>query len=162
MNMKKKGNWKTYAFWIGLAEAVGFLSGWITREGTQAYKNGDIIKPFLSPPSIVFPIVWTILFALMGWGIARVRLTRPTPAREKATWLFILQLAFNFCWSIYFFNLQAFGVAFVWLVVLWGLILWMTLTFRKVDTLAAKLQIPYLLWVAFAGYLNLGVWLLNR
>ena len=160
--MKRKGQWKTYAFWILLTEAVGFLSGWLTRAGTEAYKNGAIVKPPLSPPGIVFPIVWTVLFLLMGWGIARVRLTRPSAVREKGGWLYGLQLAFNFCWSIYFFNLQVFGFAFFWLVILWVLILWMTLTFRRVDVKAARLQIPYLLWVAFAGYLNAGVWLLNQ
>ena len=160
--MKKKGNWKTYAFWVLLTQAVGFLSGWLTREGTKAYQNGGVIKPLLSPPAIVFPVVWVILFTLMGIGIARVRSSRPAPDREKATRLFCLQLAFNFCWSIYFFNLRLYGVAFVWLIVLWCLILWMALTFRKVDMTAARLQIPYLLWVAFAGYLNGSVWLLNR
>ena len=68
---------------------------------------------------------------------------------------------FNFCWSIIFFNFQSYGVAFVWLLVLWVLILWMIHSFRKLDTAAAWLQLPYLLWVGFAGYLNLGVWLLN-
>lgn len=76
--------------------------------------------------------------------------------------IFATQLGFNFFWSIIFFNLQSFGFAFLWLLVLWGLILWMIFAFRRLDPVAGWLQLPYLLWVAFAGYLNFGVWLLNR
>ena len=156
-----KKNWKTYAFWILLSEAVGALSGWLTREGTKAYQ-ASILQPPLSPPAIVFPIVWSILFALMGIGAARVYLTSPSGRRTRALTVFLLQLLFNFFWSIIFFNAQAFGFAFVWLIILWVLILWMIRAFFKVDRAAALLQIPYLLWVTFAAYLNAGVWLLNR
>lgn len=157
----KKGTWKIYAIWIVLAEAVGGLSGWLTRGGMELYK-AEIEKPPLSPPGIVFPIVWTILFAMMGAGAARVFMAPDSPARKRGLRLFLIQLGFNFFWSIIFFSLQSFGLAFAWLVALWLLILWMTLTYRKVDKPAAWLQLPYLLWVAFAGYLNLGVWLLNK
>ncbi len=152
--------WKTYAFWILFVEAVGGLSGWLTREGAEIY-NETIKQPPLSPPSIVFPIVWSVLFALMGIGAARISLAPAARDKSRSLRLFFAQLAFNFLWSIIFFNLQAFGFAFFWLVALWGLILWMVVSFSKVDKPAAWLQIPYLLWVAFAGYLNLGVWLLN-
>lgn len=157
----KKRAWKVCALWIAFTEAAGGLSGWLTRDGMRIYK-AEVLKPPLSPPGIVFPIVWTILFALMGIGAARVYMAQRSPARTRGLELFLLQLAFNFFWSIIFFNLQSFGLAFIWLVLLWVLILWMTLTYRKVDKASAWLQIPYLLWVAFAGYLNLGVWLLNR
>ena len=154
-------NWKTYAFWILLAEAVGGLSGWLTREGTRIYQ-ATVAQPPLSPPPLVFPIVWGILFALMGIGAARVSLSPVSGRRTRALLLFGLQLLFNFFWSIIFFNLQAFGFAFLWLAVLWGLILGMILQFARVDKPAAYLQIPYLLWVTFALYLNAGVWMLNR
>ena len=157
----KKSTWKTYAFWILFTEAVGALSGWLTRTGTPIY-NETIIQPPLSPPAIVFPIVWGILFALMGIGAARIYLSPASSARSRSLLLFLIQLAFNFFWSIIFFNLQAFGFAFIWLIILWVLILLMILSFRKVDKLAAWLQIPYLLWVTFAAYLNFGVWLLNK
>ena len=154
-------NWKTYAFWILLSEAVGGLSGWLTREGTKVYQ-ATVAQPPLSPPPIVFPIVWGILFALMGIGAARVYLSPVSGNRTRALLLFGLQLLFNFFWSILFFNLQAFGFAFLWLTVLWGLILLMILSFARVDKPAACWQIPYLLWVTFALYLNAGVWMLNR
>lgn len=150
----------TYAGWIALTETVGALAGWLTREGTQLYRSA-ITKPPLSPPAIVFPIVWAILYALMGIGAARVYLSAPSKNRSSSLQLYFIQLAVNFFWSIIFFNWQSFGGALLWLIALWVLVLWMILSFRKVDPIAAKLQIPYLLWVTFAGYLNAGVWLLN-
>jgi len=159
--MKRKGAWKTYLFWILLTEAVGATAGFLTREGTQIYAE-TVQKPPLSPPGIVFPIVWSILYALMGIAIAKVMRYRPGEAQERGLLIYLLQLAFNFCWSFFFFNFQVFGFTFLWLAALWGLILWLILTFRRVDATAARLLIPYLLWVTFAGYLNFGVWLLNR
>ncbi len=156
----KKATWKTYAFWILLAEAVGGLSAWLTREGTELF-NTSIQQPPLSPPSIVFPIAWGILYALMGIGAARISTSPESPAGHTSMNLYIAQLIVNFFWSLIFFNTQRFGFAFLWLLLLWGLVLWMILSFRKVDPLAAKLQIPYLLWLTFAAYLNLGVWYLN-
>lgn len=155
-----KQNWKPYLFWVLLAEAVGLLSGWLTREGTAVYAQ-TIAKPPLAPPGWLFPVVWTILYALMGIGAARVYLAPPSKARSLGLNLFVAQLVVNFFWSPIFFNLQAFGFAFFWLLLLWGLVFGMILAFRRVDPLAAKLQIPYLLWLTFAAYLNLGVWYLN-
>lgn len=153
--------WKTYALWIVLVEAVGTLSGFLSREGTKLYADA-MKKPPLSPPGIVFPIVWTILYALMGIGAARVWMAPPSRERTGALWVFWIQLAFNFFWSLIFFNLQTYGLAFFWLLALWALIGAMIVLFSKVDPLAGKLQIPYFVWVTFAAYLNLGVWLLNR
>lgn len=156
-----KQNWKTYAFWIGLAEAVGALSGFLSREGTKVFSE-TVTQPPLSPPMILFPIVWGILYALMGISAARISLSPPSKERNRGLNLFIAQLVVNFFWSLIFFNAQAFGFAFLWLLLLWVLVLWMILTFRKIDPLAAWLQVPYLLWLTFAAYLNLGVWYLNR
>ena len=155
-----KTNRKPYLLWILLAEAVGALSGWLTGEGMQIYAQ-TIVKPPLAPPGWVFPVVWTLLYGLMGIGAARICLTSPSKARSLGLNLFVAQLVVNFFWSPIFFNLQAFGLSFFWLLLLWGLVLRMILVFRKVDPLAAKLQIPYLLWLTFAAYLNLGVRYLN-
>ena len=156
-----KRNWKTFAFWILLAEAAGGLSGWLSREGMKLYSE-TIVQPPLSPPMWVFPVVWGILFALMGIGAARVSLQEKTVWRSRGLNLFIAQLAVNFFWSLIFFNAQAFGFAFLWLLLLIVLVELMIYAFYKVDPLAAKLQIPYLLWLMFAAYLNFGVWYLNR
>lgn len=156
-----KASWKPYVFWILLAEAVGALSGWLSREGSEVFSQ-TVIQPPLSPPAILFPIVWTILYALMGIGAAQVGLTPSSPERSRSLNLFVIQLVVNFFWSLIFFNAQAYGFAFLWLLLLWVLVLLMILAFRKVDPLAALLQIPYLLWLTFAAYLSFGVWYLNR
>ena len=156
----KKENWKVYAFWIALAETVGALSGLLSREGMRIY-NETAVKPPFTPPAWVFPVVWSILFALMGIGAARIWLSQDSPDRSRGLNLFVVQLIVNFFWSLIFFNLQAYGAAFAWLILLWVLVVWMTLTFYRVDPLAALLQIPYLIWITFAGVLTAAVYLLN-
>ena len=157
----KKENWKVYAFWIGLSELVGILAGLLTRGGMQIYTE-MVNKPPLTPPAIVFPIVWTILYALMGISAARIWLAPESAERNRGLTVFVAQLIVNFFWPLFFFNLQAYGFAALWLIFLWVLVLYMILTFYKTDRLAAWLQVPYLLWLTFAAYLNLGVWLMNR
>ena len=156
----KNGKWKIYALWVALVEAVGALSGLLTREGSK-YFNETVAQPPLSPPGWLFPVVWGILYALMGIGAARIYMAEPSRARSRGLNLFIAQLVLNFFWSLIFFNLQAFGFAFAWLLVLWALVALMILYFYRTDRLAALLQIPYLLWLTFAAYLSAGVWLLN-
>ena len=129
-------SWKTYAIWIGIAEAVGALSGWLSREGSKIFQT-SVAKPPLSPPGFLFPIVWGILYALMGFGAARIWMSAPSQERSRGLNLYLVQLILNFFWSLIFFNAQAFGLAFLWLVVLWALVLWMILTWRKIDPLAA-------------------------
>ena len=156
--MKKQT--KTILLSILLAETAGALSGWLTRDGMKVFTD-TIAQPPLSPPPLLFPIVWSLLYALMGYGSARIWLSSSSPTRSKALNLYAIQLVFNFFWSLIFFNAQAFGFSFFWLLILWGLVLLMALAFRRIDPLAANLQIPYLLWLTFAAYLNLGVWYLN-
>ena len=156
----KKSTFRIYLFFILLCELVGIVAGLLTRESAMVYSE-TIIKPPLSPPAILFPIVWTVLYALMGIGAARVYLANPSDERSKGLFFFVLQLAANFLWSFIFFRAQAFGSAFIWILFLWILILGMILNYSKVDRLAAYLQIPYLIWVTFAAYLNLGVFILN-
>ena len=156
----KKRSWKPYAFWILLSELVGIVSGWISREGTEAFSQ-TALQPPLSPPAILFPIVWTVLYALMGISAARISIAPDSPAKDRSLNLFVAQLIVNFFWSPIFFNTGAYGFAFLWLLLLIVLVAWMILTFRKVDPLAAWLQVPYLLWLLFAAYLNYGVWQLN-
>lgn len=157
----KSVKWKLYGFWILLAEAVGALSGWLTREGSVAFSE-TVTQPPLSPPGILFPIVWGILYLLMGISAARIYQSPPSQARSRGLNLWIMQLVVNFFWSPIFFNAQAYGFAFFWLLLLWILVFLMILSFRKADPLAARLQIPYLLWLTFAAYLNAGVWYLNK
>lgn len=157
--MRKQG-WKNVAFWIILTEAVGAFSGWLSRGGAELYAQ-QINKPPLSPPGIVFPIVWAVLYALMGYSASVIDRSPTSEARTRGMVLYLVQLGFNFFWSLIFFNGQWYGFAFLWLVALWVLVFAMIRRFRQVDETAAKLQWPYLVWLTFAGYLNLGVWFLN-
>lgn len=158
--MVKKG-WKAYLLFILLSVGTGLLAALLTSGGTDLY-NGALTKPPLSPPAILFPIVWTVLYTLMGISAARIWLSPESADRSRGLNIFIAQLIVNFFWSLIFFNAQAFGFAFLWLLLLWALILWMIISFYKTDKAAALLQIPYLLWVTFAGYLNFMIWQLNR
>ena len=118
-------------------------------------------KPPLSPPGVVFPVVWSILYLLMGISSAMI-LCSDSQDKIQALKLYAAQLTVNFFWSIIFF---AFGwrlFAFFWLVLLLILTAEMIRSFYQVDKKAAYLQIPYLLWLVFAAYLNFGVWMLNR
>lgn len=152
---------KPYILWILFAEAVGALAALLIRDGI-AYYGEYVTKPPLTPPAAVFPIVWSVLYALMGIGAARISSADGHAEQKKGLLLWFAQLTFNFFWSILFFVFGSYGFAFLWLLALWTLILLMLLAFRRIDRPAALLQLPYLLWVSFAGYLNLGVALLNR
>ncbi len=156
----KKSKLKTYGLSILITEIIGGIAGLLTGMGMDNYRLVE--KSTLTPPDIVFPIVWTILYALMGISLGRIILSEPTKERNHGILIYGLQLFFNFFWSILFFNFQAYGFSFIWLIALWLLIWGMIITFYKTDKIAALLQIPYFLWVTFAGYLNLIVWLLNK
>lgn len=153
---------KAYAVAIAIPLAVGGLSALLTRSGMDAYQY--VVQPPLSPPMWLFPVVWSLLYILMGVGSAMVWLSRGNDQEAALSALIVygFQLTVNFFWSIIFFNMQAFLFAFIWLVLLWLLIIAMIVKFSRVSRAAAWLQVPYLLWVTFAGYLTLMVWLLNR
>ena len=144
---------RIYAFFIILCEAVGIVCGLISMMDMRNF--GDVLQSELTPPGIVFPIAWGILYALMGIGAARVWLSEESLEQIKALIVFAAQLIVNFFWSIIFFNLQAFQLAFWWLILLWILIIIMIVLYFRCDKLAAYLQIPYLAWVTFVGYLTI-------
>ncbi len=153
---------KVFAVSILIALAVGALSAFFTRNSMNLYM--DIIRPFLSPPSWLFPIVWTILFILMGISAAMIYLDKDAPKAQKNSALFTyaLSLLVNFLWSIIFFNLKRFLFAFVWILLLLYLITRTIMKYYKINKPAAYLQIPYLLWVCFATYLTFAIWYLNK
>ena len=141
--------------------AVGGLSALISGGGMGFYKT--IQKPTLSPPGVVFPIVWTFLYILMGISLYLVMIKKDMyQSKTSAYVLFALQLFLNFIWSPVFFSANEYLAAFVILVFLWLLIIAMIVSFFRISKLAGLLQIPYLLWVTFAGYLNLAIYFLNK
>ena len=143
-----------------LALLVGGLSSVITQGEMEAFSA--LRQPPLSPPGWVFPVAWTILYLLMGVGMAIVWRGSDGERRRSAVTIWGVQLAANFLWPLLFFLWQLRLLSLVWLVVLLILVAKMTSEFEKTNVNAARMQIPYLLWLLFAAYLNLGFWILNR
>ena len=155
-----KIEWKKMLISLAVPLGVGGLAALITGSGMWAY--GVMEQPPLSPPGWLFPIVWTVLYLLMGYASYRIY----TSGAEKDTirralWLYGAQLAVNFLWPLVFFRLNWYLLAFILLVALWVLIYLTARAFSGIDERAGDLLLPYILWVTFAGYLNLGVYLLN-
>ena len=141
--------------------AVGGLSAYLSMGAMEEFEA--LNQPPLSPPGWLFPVVWTVLFPLMG--IASYLVVRAQASQnitKKALIFYGIQLGLNFFWTILFFNLGLRLVSFFWLILLWCIILLTTLQFAAIRRQAGYLMLPYLLWVIFAGYLNLGVYWLNR
>ncbi len=154
-----KVKWKSLLIALGIPLAVGGL-GALLSGGMDQY--GVMVKPPLSPPGWVFPVVWTVLYLLMGWASWLVwRSKAPTPQKRGALRLYGAQLLANFIWPLLFFGGELYLAALLWLAVLWILILLTIRAFSAISERAGDLLIPYILWVSFAAYLNLGIFLLN-
>lgn len=136
--------------------AVGALSALLTGDAMRDF--AAVEQPPLSPPGFLFPIVWTVLYILMGISSFRVWKKQ---RRASGLTVYAVSLVFNFFWSIFFFVCGLYLLSLIWLLVLWILVLICTAMFYKIDRPAGLLQIPYCLWCAFALYLNFGVFLLN-
>lgn len=152
-------NWKKLLICLAIPLAVGGL-GALLGGGMDTYQT--LNQPPLSPPGWIFPIVWTILYLLMGWASYRILVSdAPREERKKALTFYGIQLFLNFLWPVVFFSLGWYWAAFILLLALWVMIYLTMHLFGLIDDTAENLLIPYLLWVTFAGYLNLGVALLN-
>lgn len=155
-----KIQWKTLLICVAIPLAVGGLAGLLSRGGMEVFASLE--KPPLSPPGWLFPVVWTVLYVLMG--IASYLVFTSGADRKtvgSALRVYGVQLVVNFFWPIFFFNFGWYLFSFIWLLLLLLLILITFARFWKISIPAACLLIPYLIWVVFAGYLNLGVALLN-
>ena len=157
MNDRKKIRF-VYAVSIGIAIAVGGISALINA-GKMA--KPEMLQPPLSPPAWLFPIVWTILFTLMGISSARVYLS-DCKGKSDALFIYGTQLVVNFLWTVFYFSFTALALSFFWLVFLIALVVLMIVRFEHCADGAGKLQIPYLIWLCFAAYLNFATWMLNR
>ena len=155
-----KTDWKKLLIAVAIPLAVGGLAAYITRGGFSAFET--IKKPFLSPPGWLFPVAWTLLYTLMGIASYRIYCQVTTyEKRKNALTIYFIQLFFNFVWPIIFFNIEEYLFAFIWILALWALIFLCLQRFKEIDKIAGWLLIPYLAWVAFAAYLNLGIFILN-
>ncbi len=154
--MKKKA--KPYIISVLIALFAEGISALFTMGNMDIYQT--INKPFLTPPTWLFPIVWTILFTLMGIGAGLVYMSSDSKKRGALA-VYAVQLAVNFVWSLIFFNVRNFSLAVVWLILLWILVLVMIIKFCKINKKAAYLQIPYLAWLTFALYLTIMISILQ-
>lgn len=157
----KKINYPKLLLSIAIAEGVGLLSALLSRGQREFYSS--LVRPPLSPPGWLFPIVWVLLYAMMGAAFYFVK----TSARgsysdhRSAVIYYIFQLAVNFSWSIVFFRFEALLAAAVVIILLDLLVIITMMQFRLINKLSFWLMIPYLIWILFATYLNIGIVLLN-
>ncbi len=144
---------------VSIPLILGLVAGFLTSSDVKAF-NKTAEMPFFAVPGWIFPIVWTILYTLMGIA-AYIIDTEKSNNKKRATTLNALQLFFNFCWSFIFFTFSAYLLAFVWIIVLLVLIILTTVEYYKINKIAAYLLISYIIWVAFASVLNFSIYLLN-
>ena len=145
---------------IAIPLLVGGAAAPLTQGSMQMF--GELNQPPLSPPGWLFPVVCTILYILMG--VSSYLVLESGADKEEissAISIYIYQLIVNFLWPTFFFNFGWYLFSLLWLLLLWGLVLVMIIRFYNISKIAGYLQIPYLVWLTFAAYLNLGVWLLN-
>lgn len=159
--MNRKIKWRILLICLLIPLLVGVLSSVLSRGGMESFDTAQASP--LTPPPVVFIVVWTLLYILMGISSYLVVTSNEPQAKiDAALKTYGTQLVFNFFWSIFFFGLGAYLFSFLWLAGLWVAIVLNILAFSKISKPAAWLLVPYLLWVSFAGYLNLSVYLLNR
>lgn len=146
---------------IAIPEAVGLISSIIAGNISESYKATE--RPPLSPPGIVFPIVWIVLYAMMGIAsyIIAVEVKGWDRKKQDALAFYGLQLAVNFIWPIIFFRFEAYWLAAVVILVLLAMVVITACRFKELNTTAFWLMVPYILWLVFATYLNIGVAILN-
>ncbi len=158
--MNKKTIWAELLIFIVGTELVGALSSLLSGNFSSFYDT--LVKPPLSPPGILFPIVWAVLYALMGISAYMVNSADVSKKeKRKALILYAAQLFVNFMWSIVFFRFRQIEIAAGVLGLLIILIMAMITAFRRIKPLAGYINVPYLLWVLFAAYLNIGFIILN-
>ena len=162
MNKERWNKIKEIAIAIIIPLLVGGLSPFLTKDAMNEFKN--LNQPFLSPPAWLFPLAWTILYILLGFSsyfIYKNNNVYLYEEKEKTLLLYGIQLVFNFLWSIIFFNMKKYVFAFIWLLLLFGIIIMLMINAKKVSKISYYLLIPYVLWVLFALYLNIMIAILN-
>ena len=150
-----KLNVKNLAKSIVIPLGVGIIVGLLTSSNA---KYNDLVQPSFAPPAILFPIVWTILYILMG--ISNYIVKEKNADQDTLT-VYNLQLGVNLLWSFFFFTFRFYFLSFLWIILLIILVIIMIKKFYKISPLSAYLQIPYLIWLIFACILNLSIYILN-
>lgn len=156
----RQNQWIFLLGFVSITFLVSYLGAWLTFESVSTWYQ-TLVKPPLTPPDWVFGPVWTLLYGFMALAAWLVWRQGGMQQNKTAMQLYFIQLVINLGWSYMFFYLQAPLAAFLEILLLWALILWTLLSFRKAYSPAGVLLVPYLLWVSFAAYLNAGIWILN-
>ena len=140
---------------------VGIFSSFATRSANEEF-TATAVQPAFTPPPWIFPVAWTILYILMGISAYLIETTDyNTGKKNQALIVYYISLFFNFCWSFIFFSFRQYLFAFIWLIILLALVVIYTVKYFKINKVASVVNIPYILWLIFAGILNLSVYLLN-
>ena len=150
---------RTFLIAVAIPLLVGSAAGLLTRNSMQVFEN--LQQPPFAPPGILFPIVWTILYILMGLASYLIWAKSKKGTNKEILILYGLQLAMNFVWTPLFFLAEQYWFAFAWLVAMWIVIVMMMVKTKKVSVAALLLLVPYVLWCTFAAYLNCGIAILN-
>lgn len=160
IEMKRTINYKILLPAVLLPLLLGALAAFLVKDGFQLYSM--LYKPLLSPPALLFPIVWFILYVLMGIASYLVISSDASLQRKKrALKLYALQLILNFLWPILFFGMEMFGLALLCALMLLTTVILCYVLFAHISDTAGLLLVPYIIWLLFAVYLNIGVILLN-
>ncbi len=147
--------------YVGISELAGVIGAIFTTPNIAGW-YASLTKPVLMPPAWLFGPVWTFLYFLMGIALFLVwRRGWKTAGVKEAVGVFVIQLVLNILWSVIFFGLHAPLAAFIAVIALWIAIVATIMAFGKISHAAMWALLPYLLWVTFAAYLNLSIWLLN-
>lgn len=158
MTVKQGINKKQLVIAIAIPLLLGVISGLLTMNGAKEFSS--VNQPALSPPAWLFPVAWTILYTLMGISSYLIYSSGDENSKN-ALIVYALSLAVNITWPFFFFNFEAYLFSFIWLLILWVLVAVTIFLYWKINKPAALLQIPYILWLTFAAYLNFGVYVLN-
>ncbi len=159
--LKENINWKLLIKNLAIPLLVGVVSGFLTKDANAEF-TATAIQPTFTPPPWVFPVVWTILYTLMGISAYLIEITPyNTGKKNQALIIYYISLFFNFCWSFIFFSFRLYLFAFIWLLMLLALVVIYTVKYFKINRIAGYLNIPYIIWLILAGALNFSVYLLN-
>lgn len=160
-SLKDKIEWKTLIKNLAIPLLVGVISGFLTKDANKEF-TATAVQPIFTPPGWVFPVAWTILYILMGVSAYLIETSNyNTGKKNRALITYYISLFFNFFWSFIFFTFRQYLFAFFWLLVLLALVLTYTVKYFKINKTAGLLNIPYIVWLVFAGIINFSVYLLN-
>lgn len=154
----KNINYKKLIFYILITIIIGILPSIFVFKNMYIYN--EVSKPAFSPPSIVFPVAWSILYILMSISIYRVTVS-DNINRDEARLIYFIQLITNALWTPIFFGAREYFLAFLWIIMLIVFVIAMVIKFYRIDKISAYLQIPYIIWLLFAAYLNFNIFVLN-